>query len=964
MQDETDLAILIDTGITLYNQYISTDVKQFLDRAIETTEKALVQSIGHPLRANCLNNLSFFLRIRSELSLSSESFSDLNRAIHLIEEGLAIESPHRATLQHTYSNSLLRRYERSNVENDLDTAIRASEIAVADAIDVACRSESLNTLGVLLAEKYQRAGMLEYINRAIDASKEALECPGLDDVNRAAFCNTLGNSLQLRMEGIGSTDDGAEAIEMFKKAVKLVNALEYSNNLGDAYRALFEETSEIMHLYDAIKICERVVEETPKNHPAYLRRLNNLANVLQRRFEWQKRCGEVNIQDLDRVVKLRHRAIRNTPNDHPALVVLLQNYGSLLRIQAKETGSEKGYEDAIQVIQSAIKLSPQDHPIRAQLFQTLGNIYSNQFERGLQSGGSQASGLSLLWKSVAAYEVAVGFENAPYSLRITAAYAAGCRLYSVDLKRASSFLTKAVRWLPYCSPRSLTREDQQNVLTKFAGLVNNATSFILESSKPSSDSPETAGLRSGPDIDEALEIFELGRGVMASLYLATKSDINDLETSEYNDLAAEFKRLRNLVDSFPANQNKEISASQEAIMVEGRNRHELVADFNSLIDKIRSRPGFSRFLLGPTSDEIKGLAEPGPIVLFNVASVRSDAIIITSDNIRCLPLDLPPSVVKLRAMSFTDALKADNIERRQKTNNEIRTTLEWLWDSAVFPVLKALNLAKPRAPEEPWTQIWWVPGGLLNMFPIHAAGRGRKDFAANALECVISSYTPTIRALHYARRTPRKPPNTDAKQILLVAMPKTPNRNDLPFVEHEIAAIKELFPVSISKFSTAPPTKRKVLNGLEDCIAAHFATHGESMSSNPSASRLLLSDHETDSLTVADLTALKVENKQLIYLSACESAQIAVSSLQDEGLHLAGACLLAGFPHVVATLWTIYDRYSVKIAEDVYHGISDPDKIIEGKKTAESLHMAVRKLRGDRYSISPLFWAAYVHMGG
>jgi CHAT domain-containing protein len=62
-------------------------------------------------------------------------------------------------------------------------------------------------------------------------------------------------------------------------------------------------------------------------------------------------------------------------------------------------------------------------------------------------------------------------------------------------------------------------------------------------------------------------------------------------------------------------------------------------------------------------------------------------------------------------------------------------------------------------------------------------------------------------------------------------------------------------------------------------------------------------------------------------------------------------------------LWTAYDRRSAAIAEDVYRGVFNPDKIIDGEKTAESLHMAVRKLRGDKYLTSPVFWAAYIHMG-
>lgn len=48
--------------------------------------------------------------------------------------------------------------------------------------------------------------------------------------------------------------------------------------------------------------------------------------------------------------------------------------------------------------------------------------------------------------------------------------------------------------------------------------------------------------------------------------------------------------------------------------------------------------------------------------------------------------------------------------------------LGWLWDNAAGPVLDALGYQGPPAPGETWPQLWWVPGGLLSLLPIHAAG--------------------------------------------------------------------------------------------------------------------------------------------------------------------------------------------------------------------------------------------------
>jgi CHAT domain-containing protein len=40
--------------------------------------------------------------------------------------------------------------------------------------------------------------------------------------------------------------------------------------------------------------------------------------------------------------------------------------------------------------------------------------------------------------------------------------------------------------------------------------------------------------------------------------------------------------------------------------------------------------------------------------------------------------------------------------------------------------------------------------------------------------------------------------------------------------------------------------------------------------------------------------------------------------LLDESIHLASAFQLAGFPHVIATLWQTGDSAAVQVAEDFY----------------------------------------------
>ena len=56
----------------------------------------------------------------------------------------------------------------------------------------------------------------------------------------------------------------------------------------------------------------------------------------------------------------------------------------------------------------------------------------------------------------------------------------------------------------------------------------------------------------------------------------------------------------------------------------------------------------------------------------------------------------------------------------------------------------------------------------------------------------------------------------------------------------------------------------------------------------------------------------------LAYISACSTVDIKVATLADENLHIASAFQLAGFRHVVASLWPHKDELCLEIAAKFY----------------------------------------------
>jgi CHAT domain-containing protein len=253
---------------------------------------------------------------------------------------------------------------------------------------------------------------------------------------------------------------------------------------------------------------------------------------------------------------------------------------------------------------------------------------------------------------------------------------------------------------------------------------------------------------------------------------------------------------------------------------------------------------------------------------------------------------------------------------------------------------------------------------MLSFLPVHAAGHHdtRHDAApATVIDRVVSSYTPTVRALAHARR-PRPAGNGDSGgrdgldrgRVVAVAMPHTPDEPSLPGAQAEVAGLQRRFGGRVSVFTGAEATHDAVLAALRGARWVHFACHGAADMTNPSASHLLLTDYLIQPLTVVDVARLRLDDAELAFLSACSTAR--PGRLPDEAIHLASAFQLAGYRHVIGTLWPIGDVDAVDIADNIYTTITNPGDI------AGAVHTTTRRWR-NRWADSPSVWASHIHVG-
>ena len=894
--DHPDRAMHLNNfGNVLQSRFERTGSMDDLEHAIATTEQAIeLTPHGHPDRAAMMNNLGNVLQMRFE---RTGSMDDLHRAVVANEravESTPADHPDRAATLNSLGNALQVLFERTGSMNDLHRAIVINEQAVESTTDDhPDRAMCLNNLGNALQCLFERTGVIEDVDRAILINDQAVELTPHDDPDRAGRLNNLGNVLQCRFERTGSIDDLDRSIVTNEQAVESTpldhpDRAMYLNSLGTALQSRFELTGSMDDLDRAIETKQLAVESTPDDYPVRAVYLNNLGNALQRRFE---RTGSTN--DLDRAIVVNAQAVESTADDHPDLAMYLNSLANAMQSQFEQTGSMNDFDRVFVIREQAIELTPEDHPDRARYLNNLGNalqrrfnltgliddlnhaimtreqaiesipddhpdraMYLNNLATSLQSRFEQTRLADDLERAIVTNEQALASDTAPPSMRLRAASDCSDLLVAQrSYNRAKTVLYSAVHLLPTISPRALKRTDQQHNISQFSNITSRAVSLYLEDAE---------------DPYQSLQLLELGRGILANLQLEVRSDISVLAAS-YPDLAKRFQDLRDLIDppssTFGSPMIVDSSATSNSPFVLDSSksiaeRRALITQFDNLLRSIRSLQGFENFLQGPSESELLSLAEDGPIIVFNVSDIRSDAFLITTSQIHSIHLPLLTSdSLEDSVGHFFDAIDEQRLSRYSDANREMKGVIEWLWDVAVSPVLDELGFTQMPPRDGAWPRVWWVGSGLLNILPIHASGYHDSISGETALDRVISSYAPTVKSLAYAReRAARAVQVAQQEKAILVAMPTTPEQKPLPFVKMEVKELNNLFSrASIDVTIIQNPTRADAISELPKYSIVHFSCHGYP-ADDPSQSSLLLDDWKTEPLTVSDLTSLHIDS--------------------------------------------------------------------------------------------------------
>jgi CHAT domain-containing protein len=251
--------------------------------------------------------------------------------------------------------------------------------------------------------------------------------------------------------------------------------------------------------------------------------------------------------------------------------------------------------------------------------------------------------------------------------------------------------------------------------------------------------------------------------------------------------------------------------------------------------------------------------------------------------------------------------------------------------------------------------ITWCTTGPLSFLPIHAAGCYNKSQPRfRIFDYVISSYTPTLSAL----LGPAKRPD-QFSGILAVGQEMTPGMSHLPCALEELNRIEQAAgSIRLRQLSGADATVEAVLSGIEEYSWVHLACHATQDPDDPNQSAFFLHNGK---LNLAKITRKPLKNAGLAFLSACQTAA-GHKELPEEAIHLAAGMIMAGFPTVIATMWSIKDKHAPLIAEHVYAELLRGG-VADSRRSAQALHQAVAHLREEAGEDKYEEWAPFVHVG-
>ncbi|KAJ5655494.1 CHAT domain-containing protein [Penicillium longicatenatum] len=939
-----DLSALSMWLIDLYER---DSTSELLDRGIKLGEEVLIMTNSDDSsRPRYLHRQGMAFLLRHELN---GEVMDLERSFELIEAAMSLTAksePHWKLLCSVYADLFRHRFKLNGKIEDLEEAVRRVQAAIHEEPEE--NHILLESLARELEYRYMALGSNEDLDEAIKAAERAVELGYQDQENQYQADNLmrLGYLLVNRFDAKGHQEDLDRAIMHLEKArnTQKTNANAQArclSGLAGAFRSRWKRTGDKDGLEAAIDHERLALDLLPNKDVGKLDVMNNLANNLIDKFKDSK-----NPSDMEEVIDLYEMVLSLRPSTHMHYPGSLNNFANALEARFNALKNIEDLNLAIENSEKALSIMHADDPSRAGYSSNLGARY---YARYLEKSDEKDL-ISAVNHRLHGWRVVNGL---PFD-RVLAGSQAVYRLRDLGrFDEATTIAMEVVNYLPQVTTRSLQITDQQYVVREFSGIAGNACSLLLRAGR----------------LQDALEYLEKGRTVILDLLMSSRVDLTELESAS-TELASRFRKLQDEINQTFNPMGMSPSATEGLL----QKRLASVSQFNECVEVIRSLPGQTQFLLGPNFETIRSGAKGEFIIVVNITTTRSDAIIISDEKIDSLEI---PDLSRSRTLEWLEkdlTRKAKDRAGRKRQNEEYTSLLHWLWVSGVKPIFDRIKLhSQPSTETRKLPRVCWIGSGVASMLPFHAAC-DRTLNSESTFSYAISSYSPSIKTMLQVRAKLSGGALGPNPSLLMVGMPTTRGHAPLSGVEDEIEEIIEEVEPTFSVKSLLHPQPASVLSHLASYDMVHFACHALSDSKNPLNGHLMLEPEGLEAsdtgkcgaLTVETIVQMDLKRARIAYLSACSTAENRATKLLDEAIHLVSGFQVAGFAHVLGTMWPAPDLVSRDVAVGFYQNlaalVAEPG-VDSGRAVAEAFHLAVKEVRSE-FEDQPLFWAQFVHFGG
>ncbi|KAJ5635161.1 uncharacterized protein N7484_008474 [Penicillium longicatenatum] len=913
---------------------------------------------------------------------------------------------------------LILRYERLNNGIDMLDASAAAMMGLSKCPpeDIQSKAECIWVAAKISRANYDQTRDLDVLKKTCDGLSGISRLMSKGSTSRALLLNDLGNAYTQLFSHEALPSQLEQAIDAYGEALSELKSLHGNEQhpnifmlnaaLGNVMTQRFLHWKATADIESAIKYYQRSLSKIDRRNPRYSIRVVNLCYALQLRFDVKR-----DLKDLKEAQKVLHLALEEAaPLSVETKKGLSMHLGNVYQFTFKVTGQRADLENAIDQYNKALvidgassasthgmtllnkavalqqlalmtgsisdfkasektfenveKLFSEDDPNFWKAVLNHANLIKARYERKLGANVEEDA-----FQALEKYENLARMAIIPASVRISVASIAA-KLATDELNdplRARDNILISLKLLPEAILMHESRLKQLEFIREYQLIPGAVASLSLSAGDP----PSTV-----------IHRLEAARAFIWDRIQDRPTRIDDLLV-EQPELAERFRTLQQRM--FHQTRNFERSNTTDLTSVglddvDRMHKHHNTDSYREVIEQIRALPGFSSFLKIPDSSaDIQSYAHDAPIVFINVTAYRSDAIVISRDDVHQLALpDFNMEQVKAYFMRFAIALHhLGNAQNQVEALSEYQEVMKWLWESAAKPVLGIINWGKYDLGPFGKPRIIWASIGWLSVLPIHAAGDFETPTSSDSNEprcvhdVVVSSYTNSLKALDFTRHITKqrkdKSRSSNSPQALIAAMATTPGfgpEADLT-VEPEISAIRNIMLPLVNVEVLMQPSSATIKAKITpETAILHFACHARADDKDPSRSAILLQDHQTKPSPFSVRTILNLDLKacELVYLSACESGLSKVLSLRDEGIHIAGAFHIAGVSHVISTLWKVSDTVSAELAELFYLNLKGPScDCLDSERAPYALHEAIGEMR--QKGVHPIFWAAFVHSG-